>query len=306
MHKRTHHKIRHWIEKKKAQKLDRLQQELATLLDQLDTLLENYQKDETTVAPFDIATLLRNIHDRDNKIYLEQIHAIPPSLMALVLLELPLKPKEEAIESLPNTRIATMVDGLESDDAAKILSDIEQYDEAIAQEVITNVADSNLSAIETLRTYLPDEAGAHMQTEILEAMPQNTIAESFQTLKRMKEKQLITNVHQVFITDENSHFLGSVKLDDLVTLPQDLTYDKVLNHCGISSQVNARQKIDEIIQTFQKFGIPSIAVTDENGKLLGRITADDVYSLIQSKSTEQIYNLAMVNNKAEEEEEFWS
>jgi len=148
-----------------------------------------------------------------------------------------------------------------------------------------------------------------MQTELFEATLTDTIAQSIENLKKLKLQNDIENVHQIFITNNDRSLVAVVTLEELLIQDFSKTYQEIIDfdsdkYTPIS--VNADDDINDIVKIFEKYDLSVLAVTGYKERLLGRITNDDIYDIIQESATEQIYNLAGVNEEVESEEKFWA
>lgn len=267
--------------------------------------LHNEGIDEN-VHIYEIAALLKTLHDEDEELYAQTLETLPSEILAEVLLEMPQQHMEEAYEQLGAEGLANLASELDTDDAADLIQYIEEVDEELAEEVLSKLPDEERATIETLISYGDNEAGAYMQTELFEAYSDESVGESIKRLRAMKAEELIDNVHQVFIVDKHRRLIGAILLEDLILHENDELYRDILYEGHNTVHVHAHDEIYDVVEVFANYNLNTLAVVDENQILLGRITADDIHDVMEERATEQIYHMAGVSEEAEEDEEFWS
>lgn len=251
----------------------------------------------------ELARILRHVyHEEGSDDFMGYILNIPEEYLGDILLELPENLKDEALTTLSVPKLVDVVDELDSDDAADLMQDIEDIDEAKEQEILSNLDDEDVEEIERLKTYEDDEAGSLMQTELFRAELDEPIHEAIARLRRLKAAGELDNVYQVFIVDTFGFLIGAVSFEELITFEFERTFRDYFDesHKMIQS-IQAKEPIDEVIQLFEDYDLVVLPVTDSHGKLIGRITSDDVYDIIEDRATEQMYKMAGVNEEAEED-----
>jgi magnesium transporter len=273
----------------------------------LDRLIENPEEFEHHHAN-EIARILRQIyHEEGNEAYLNYIDRIPKEYLGEILLELPEHIKDDALETLSVPELVEVVDELDSDDATDLMQDIEDIDEAKEEEIRSNLDEEDLEDIERLKNYEDDEAGSLMQTELFRAHLDETISEAIDRLRQLKEAGELANVYQVFLVDAFDFLIGAISFEELITLDFSKPFRDYFGegHKMIRS-VRAKDPIDEVIKLFEDYDLVVLPVTDMHGKLIGRITSDDVVDIIEERATDQIYKMAGVHDETEEDKEIKS
>ena len=250
----------------------------------------------------EIAYLLKKIRKGESKEkFLESLQRIPQDILGDVLLELPEKIKDEAIEHFSSEELAQAVEGLESDDATDLMHDIDDVDEDKGEEVIAHLDEEDREDIDKLRRYEEDQAGAWMQTELFDATMDETVQASIDRLKTLKEADELENIYQVFIINDHRRLIATMALEDLILLDFSKTYRELIESKDFR-YVEAATDIVDVAKMFEQYDLSVLPVVDWQGRLVGRITSDDIYDVIEERATEQIYNLAGVDDEAEQEE----
>ena len=142
-----------------------------------------------------------------------------------------------------------------------------------------------------------------MQTELFSAKLDEKIGDSIKRLKKLKEDGL-DNIYMVFLVDEFGYLIGSVPLEDVITFDFNKTYRDYLkeNYKRVIS-LKATDSTDDVVKNFEDYDLIVMPITDIDGKLIGRITSDDIYDIIEERATEQIYKMAGVDDDTEDDRE---
>lgn len=265
--------------------------------------LELYLKgsEEHELHASEVAYLLKKIRKESEEEFLDALTRLPQEARGDVILELPEKLKDESIRHYSTKELAEAVEGLESDDATDLVQDIDEFDEDKSDAVIAHLDDEDREEIEHLLHYEEDQAGAWMQTELFEATLDETIQSAIDRLKSLKESGELENVHQVFIVNEERRLIATIPLEDVILFDFAKTFREQLESKEFRS-VEASDDIEDVASMFEQFDLSVLPVVDRQGHLVGRITSDDIYDVIEERATEQIYNLAGVNDDVEQDE----
>lgn len=262
---------------------------------------------ESTLHPSDIAYLLRKVRTRQSKEeFLNLLNKIPEDILGDVLLELPEKIKDEALEKLSAETLARAIEDLESDDATDLIQDLHDLDIDKSQAVVAHLDEEDREDIDKLRGYEENQAGAWMQIELFEAKIEESVQDSIDRLKTLKLKGELENVYQLFLVDDNHRLLAGISLEDLIIMDFQRKFKDILAEDEYHFlSVEATEEIDDVAKMFEQYDLAVLPVLDWQGKLIGRITSDDIYDVLAEKATEQIYNLAGVDDEAEQEEKLY-
>ena len=265
--------------------------------------LELYLKgsEEHELHASEVAYLLKKIRKGSEEEFLDSLTRLPQEARGDVILELPEKLKDEAISHYSTKELAEAVEGLESDDATDLVQDIDEFDEDKSDAVIAQLDEEDREEIEHLLHYEEDQAGAWMQTELFDATLDETIQSAIDRLKSLKEAGELENVHQVFIINEERRLITTIPLEDVILFDFSKTFREQVDSKEFRS-VEASDDIEDVASMFEQFDLSVLPVVDRQGHLVGRITSDDIYDVIEERATEQIYNLAGVNDDVEQDE----
>jgi magnesium transporter len=257
------------------------------LIEQLEQLIQS-QDD------LQLGVLLNDLHhadiaevfdelDFDEAIYIFKV--LDSEKTAEILLELEDDLREKILGRLSAKEIAEELDELETNDAADIIAELSQSKK---QEVISELQDvEHAKDIVDLLRYDEDTAGGIMHKELVKV---NQNWDVFTCIKQMRiQAENISRVHSIYVVDDEDRLLGRLSLKDLLTTsakkPIKEVYIKKLN----SVRVDAEDV--EVARIMQKYDLEAIPVIDELGRLVGRITIDDIVDVIKDEANED-YQLA--------------
>ncbi|AXH15650.1 magnesium transporter [Malaciobacter mytili] len=256
--------------------------------------------------PSDIAYSLKKIENESEDDFFYVLKTMPDEILGEVLLELPDNLREAAYEELSIEKLTDAVDELESDDATDIIQEIEEIDREKAKEIYEGLEEQDKKEIDWLRRYEEDEAGAYMQTELFSAKLKETIGQSIKRLKEAKAEDALENIHQVFVVNDDKSLIASILLEDLIIFDFDKTYEEILNEADEYKykpfKVSDKTHIDEVAKHVEQYDLSVVAVVGYQDILMGRITSDDILDVIEQNATEQIYQLAGVDEEFEHED----
>lgn len=270
-------------------------------MDKLTQYLNAQPHDE--LHPSEIANLLKDLNEKS---FNEAVQAIPKELIADVALELPDRYFEDVIESFTVKELAESVTELESDDQTDFMQELEEVDSQMAQEVFDELHKDDQADILQLKKYEEDEAGAYMQVEVYTAYLGHTVHDIIKEFARLRRNDELENVNFLFVTDKDKKLRYVIGLDQLLVFDFDKTLDENIQENPEkykSVSATDHEDIDDVVQKFQEYDLSSMAIVNDRGILLGRITSDDIYDIISEQATDQMYNLAGVNDDAEEDED---
>ncbi|WP_459848177.1 magnesium transporter [Campylobacter concisus] len=277
-------------------------EEAKELIDQ--HLAENLEDGE--LSAYELAQHLKTLKKHDEELFAQYLEKLDPEILGDVAIELPDHMLKDVIDTLPAEKIVEALEELESDDATDLLQYIEDIDEDKARELFNELDKENQNEILRLRSYDEDRAGAHMQTELFSAHLEEKLGSAVARLRQEKQEGKLENVSQLFIIDKNSVLQYAIPLEDLILFDFTKTLKQNIESTQIDHykphMANDMDLMQDVADMFQEYDLNVIAVTSSTGILLGRITYDDIHDYIQESATEQIYNLAGVDDESEEDD----
>ena len=272
-------------------------------MDKLTEYLNAHPHDE--LHPSEIANLLKDLNDKS---FADAVQSIPKELIADVALELPDRYFEDVLESFTPEEIAESLAELESDDQTDFIQELEERDVDMAKEVFEELDSEDQADILQLKQYEEDEAGAYMQIEVYTAGLEQNVHDVINDFAELRRNDELENVNYLFVTDREKKLRYGVGLDNLLVFDFNKTLKDNIEKAPEKFKpivATDHDEIDDVVQKFQEYDLNSMPVVDEEGVLLGRITSDDIYDIINEQATDQMYNLAGVDDDAEEDEDIF-
>ncbi len=253
--------------------------------------------------PSDIAQILKHL---DDEAFSDALKLVPKDLIGDVALALPDRLFDDVVENLSVDELSHAVTELESDDQHEFMQELHEIDEEVAQEVYETLDEEDQQEISKLQSYEEDEAGAYMQLEVFTAFKDEVVQEVIHRFARLRKENEIENVQNLFITTQDNKLLYAIGLDDLLIFDFNKTLIQNIENSDEHFDPKVardREDIKEVVHYFEEYDLSVMPVVSEYGILVGRITSDDIYDIINEHATEQMYHLAGVDDEAEEDEE---
>ncbi len=196
----------------------------------------------------------------------------------------------DIVENLPNDQIAEAVQELDSDDAVYILEDLDQKDQ---DEILAKLPFTERIRLRRSLDYPEESAGRRMQTEFVAVPPFWTVG---QTIDYMRDDQnLPDRFSQVFVIDPTFRLLGAIDLDQILRTKRLVKIEDVMHETRHA--IPATMDQEEAAREFEQYDLLSAAVVDENERLVGVLTIDDVVDVIQQEAEEDLLRMGGVGDE---------
>ncbi|WP_445711168.1 magnesium transporter [Flavobacterium sp.] len=257
------------------------------LLEKLEFLIQENKEQEVLellqeVHFADIAEVMGEMESHE-AIYI--FNALDSEKTAEILLELDEEVRVKILRSLSAKEIAEEIDELSTDDAADIIAELPQ---SRKEEVISELEDvEHAKDIVELLRYDEDSAGGLMGKELVK------VNENWNVLTCVKEMRAqaenVTRVHSIYVVDDENRLKGRLSLKDLLTTSTKTPIRDIYIPKVDSVKVDAENV--EVARIMQKYDLEAIPVIDELGRLVGRITIDDIVDVIKEEADKD-YQLA--------------
>lgn len=196
----------------------------------------------------------------------------------------------DIVDHLPNEQIAQAVQDLDSDDAVYILEDLDEEDR---DEILAQLPFTERIRLRRALDYPEETAGRRMQTEFVAVPPFWTVG---QTIDYMREDQnLPESFSQIFVIDPTFRLLGAIDLDRILRTQRVVKIEDIMHETRHA--IPATMDQEEAAQVFEQYDLLSAAVVDENERLVGVLTIDDVVDVIQEEAEEDLMRLGGVGDE---------
>lgn len=271
-------------------------------LDEYIEALKAGHEPEFDLHESDIAEILTEIKKEDKEKFYDYLTSLPPELQGDTFLELPDKYQDDVSMEMSAEDLAKVVNEMDTDDATDMVQKIEENDAQKAKDVISQLEDEHKEHVKSLKLYKDNQAGSFMQVELFSANLDETIAEALKRLKKLKIEEELENIHYAFIVDNENRLVGHISLEDLIIVDFSKKFRDILDDLEETISVHSYDDLQEVSNIVEKYNLTVLPVVDNFNHLLGRITPDDLYDIIEENATDQIYSLANVNVEEELED----
>jgi magnesium transporter len=246
----------------------------------------------------DIAEIIEDVSLENAKYLFELISDEEKS--AAVLVELEDDIREELLEGLSAQEIAEeVIDNLESDDAADLIGELSEDKK---EEVLSHIEDEELASyISDLLNYPEDTAGGLMAKELIKV---NENWNTVQCLKEMrKQADDVKKVYTIYVVDDNDKLLGLLSLRKLLLTERSTSIKDIITTEIIS--VKATTDDEDVANIMQKYDLVALPVIDELGRLIGRITVDDVMDVVKEEAEKDYQMASGISEDVESSDTTW-
>jgi magnesium transporter len=257
------------------------------LLSRLDGAIDSVTLNQVrhtlnNLSPPDIAHQLETAPPKFRRILWE---LVDPEISGEVLQELSDEIQLEFLDEMDSAEVASLTEGLDVDDIADIL---QQLPDRVIPEVLQAMSIQDRQRVESVLTYDEDTAGGLMDTEVITVRPDITVDVVLRYLRRFEEIPEITD--NLFVVNRDDTFVGNLPIGLLLTSPPTTRVREVMNTEIRAIPVDL---IDtEVSQRFKRHDLVSAPVIDDQNRLVGRITIDDVLDVIVEDADHSLLAMA--------------
>lgn len=244
----------------------------------------------------DIAELMNELKGEDAG-YLFKI--LDSEVSSEILLELDEEVREKILHNLSAKEIAEELDEMDTDDAVDIISELPQD---IKDEVISELEDfEHAKDIVELLRYDEDTAGGLMAKEFIQVNENWNVLTCIQEIRKQAEN--VSRVHSIYVVDDEERLKGRLSLKDLITSSTTTQIKDIFIPKVDSVKVDTEDV--EVARIMQKYDLEAIPVVDETGRLVGRITIDDIVDVIKEEADRDYQMAAGISQDVEADDSIW-
>ncbi|WP_277252879.1 magnesium transporter [Neptunomonas phycophila] len=264
-------------------------QEDTTALDKLNSALNSgaFQQVRftlnSTLRPVEVAHLLEKSPPKERQILWNLIH---PENEGKVLQYLADDIQADILSKMDADRLLAITETLDTDDVADVL---QQLPERITRELLQIMDQQNRERIEEILAYPEDTAGGLMNTDTVTIRPDITVETCLRYIRRHNEIPEMTDSLFVVSRKKNS-YIGTLPLTKLLVSDPEITIREIMN--TDIKPIPADMPDDKVASLFEKHDLVSAPVINKSGKLLGRITIDDVVDVIREDADHSLMSMA--------------
>jgi magnesium transporter len=241
----------------------------------------------------EIKSTLEDIHPADILDALEEyegdaillLSRFPSDVLAAIIEEAEDEDKGELLDLFPDEQKAEIISEMASDELVDLLETMHPDE---ASELLEALPDEDVQEVLELMSHHPETAGGIMATEFVAIREQMTVKETLEYLQIHGHDA--ESLSYLYVLDTDGILKGVIALREIVVSPFDEFIGPLINTNVISVRADMDQ--EEVSRVFAKYGFHSMPVVDENDRMLGIITADDVFYVVEEETTEDMEKMA--------------
>jgi len=244
--------------------------------------MQQVERMVSTLHPAEVALLLESLPPPERNIVWGVVN---PEDEGEVLVQLNDEVRTRLIEGMPLDELVTATEGMELDDLADVIADLP---ETITQQVIRSLSQQDRERLHDVLAYPEDSAGGLMNPNTVSVRPDLTLKVVLRYLRMLGE--VPDNTDALFVVGRQNRYVGVLLISRLVTQGPGKTVAEVMDDSV--EPIHASTPAAEVAKEFQNRDLIAAAVVDENGRLLGQITVDDVVDVIREQADHDILSMA--------------
>ncbi len=225
------------------------------------------------IHPADLADIVEELSRAERGAIFESIDS---EVAAEALSEVDPKMQASILESMEPEKAADIVEEMSPDEAADVLKGLE---ESASEEILEEMEVAPESEVRELLEFKADTAGGMMNTEYVSLHEGATVADAMMALKGNEDQ--LENLNALFLMDSEGRLAGTVPLARLFVALGGTPLRQLASEILISATVTDKQ--DEVTELFDKYNLLALPVVDEDRRMAGVITADDIISVLRQK-----------------------
>lgn len=234
------------------------------------------------LSPAEIAHLLESLPHNERNIIWDLVDS---EKEGEVLIQLGEELRATLIRDMSLQDLVSATEGMDVDDLADF---IQSLPDRVTTQVLTSLDTQHRERLEAVLSYPEDSAGGLMNIDTVTVRNEVTLDVVLRYLRRMDK--IPTNTDCLYVTTRNNLFVGTLPLTSLLTNSTESTVAEVMNRD--TEVIKASMEDDEVAKIFETHDLISAPVVDENMKLLGRITVDDVVDVIREEGEHSVLGMA--------------
>jgi len=271
------------------------------LIEKIESLIDesNDAELQTHLEEFHHADIAEILDDLNMEQATYIIKLLDSEQTSEVLMEMDEDDREKILRNLNAKEIAEEIEEMDTDDAADIVSELS---EDIKTQVISNIKDKeHAENIVELLKYDENSAGGLMAKELIRVNENWSVTGCMTEMRNQAEN--VTRVHSIYVVDNKGKLKGRLSLKDLITAPSKAEIGDV--YIRNVDYVDVHTAGEEVARVMQKYDLEAIPVVDEFGRLVGRITVDDIIDFIREEADKDYQMAAGISEDVEADSSVW-
>lgn len=218
------------------------------------------------------------------------IEVLGDDFKAAALPELDEPVRDQVLEDMPPEQVAEALQQLDSDEAIYLLEDLDQDEQ---KDILSKLPYFERIALQRSLEYPEDSAGRIMQTDLITVPAFWSVGQTIDYMRVADD--LPDRFHEIFVVDPGYHLIGSVALNRLLRSKRPTTIQSITDEDVHPITVQSDQ--EEVARQFERYNLSSAPVIDQDTRLVGVITADDVVEVVQEEASEDILAMGGVGDE---------
>ena len=212
---------------------------------------------------------------------------LPKELAAETFVEMEEDKQQMLIQGFSDSELKEVVDELYVDDAADL---VEEMPANVVRRILKQAGPEKRKMINEILKYPEDSAGSIMTTEYVSLRPDMTVEDAIKRIRRTGiDKETINTC---YVTAPNRKLLGIVTIRTLLLAEENVTMQEIMTEEVISALTTEDR--EDVVSDFNKYDLSAMPVVDEENRLVGIVTVDDVMDVMQEETTEDIEKMAAI------------
>ncbi len=239
-------------------------------------------QEHVDLHPADWADFLENLPQEDLAKF---IQLVGPELGLPIFEFISFEAKKAVIEILPPKVLGRLITLMSPDDRADL---VEEVDETMKERILSLLFQAERQNLLNLLSYPENSAGAYMTTEYALLRMDDTVQDGLEQIRLQAPRK--ENVYYIYVVDTSFHLVGFISLRRLIMARWGEYIRDLMDKNVISVRVD--EDIEEVAQQMRHYDFLAMPVVDSQDRLVGLITFDDIYDVIQEEATEDMFYLA--------------
>lgn len=265
------------------ERIEELEKQIKELL--LDKKYHQIRELLVDLNEVDIAEIIETIENKEDVVCVFRL--LSKDNAAEVFSYIPVEYEQMIIESLTNREIGQIMNDLYSDDAVDML---EEMPANVVKKVLVATDKETRRDINNLLKYPDDSAGSIMTVEYVDLRAYMSVSDAIDRIRKIGLDKETINI--CYVTDAQKHLLGTVTLREIILSSSDELIKDIMTENIIT--VHTLDDQEEVAKLFQKYDFGAMPVVDNENRLVGIITVDDVMDIMEEETTEDIEMMAAI------------
>ncbi|CAM3526194.1 magnesium transporter [Pseudostreptobacillus hongkongensis] len=248
----------------------------------VDTIREIFQE-------YNIVNLAEIFEKLDTNEAIFTFRILPKDISGQLFSYLPANIQQRLVEILSSHDVSEIMNNMFNDDIVEFL---EEMPANVIKKILSSMNDKDRKEINTLLSYEDFTAGAMMSSEFMELHSKETVENAIKLIKQ--QANLVETINVCYVIDSKRNYLGVVHLRDIIVAKENEIIENLVTEEDIFVHTSTDQ--EEVARILKHYDLTSLPVLNNENRLIGIITADDVIDVLVEEATEDIHKIGGVNH----------